>query len=83
MSIKRKFKIGDKVRLRKSSEFYYKTGTHYGNPINTNGIISEVIKGDIPHPDDLVLVVAGLNIVVQWNGGEKNWYNTKDLKLKK
>jgi hypothetical protein len=62
-----KFKVGDKVRIVKSSDWY--GGENYTwNPIDTNGEIIEIKNHD-------------LGIYVAWSNGETNSYNECDLIL--
>jgi hypothetical protein len=61
-----KFKVGDKVRIVKSSDWYGVENTW--NPIDTNGEIIEIKNHD-------------LGIYVAWSNGETNSYNECDLIL--
>jgi hypothetical protein len=63
---KSKFKVGDKVRIVKSSDWYGVENTW--NPIDTNGEIIEIKNYD-------------LGIYVAWSNGETNSYNERDLVL--
>jgi hypothetical protein len=61
-----KFKVGDKVRIVKSSDWYGVEGDW--NPIDTDGIIKEIKDED-------------LGIIVRWANDEINSYNERDLVL--
>jgi hypothetical protein len=61
-----KFKVGDKVRIVKSSDWYGVEGDW--NPIDTDGIIKEIKDED-------------LGIIVRWANDEINSYNERDLIL--
>jgi hypothetical protein len=63
---KSKFKVGDKVRIVKSSDWYGVEGDW--NPIDTDGIIKEIKDED-------------LGIIVKWSNDEINSYNERDLLL--
>lgn len=65
----KQFKVGDKVKIRKSSE-YYSYGTS-SNPADVEGTVNSVSAG------------AGHPIRVQWPGSQSNVYRLKDLKLSK
>ncbi len=64
-----KFKIGDKVLIRKDSEYY---GCNEANPKEIKGIIDDIL-------DDQEEI--GLPIRVKWTNGKSNSYGSKDLKL--
>ena len=67
LGVKQQFKVGDRVRIKESSE-YYKYGDDY-NPRDTDGIITELM-------DDR------FNTRVKWNTGEFNSYRGDlDLEL--
>ncbi|PCI28498.1 hypothetical protein COB55_03810 [Candidatus Wolfebacteria bacterium] len=61
-----KFKVGQKVRIRKDCVLYKGTS---GNPKNTNGIIITINKDDI----------FGLPIRVMWENNVENIYSEEDL----
>lgn len=63
---KSEFKVGDTVRIVKSSDWYGVENTW--NPIDTNGEIIEIKNHD-------------LGIYVAWSNGETNSYNGRDLVL--
>jgi len=67
------FKVGDKVMIDVSSE-YYSDELDSSNPKDVEGIITE-IEGEG--------YVGGLNIIVKWDNGKINGYNVVDLKLAK
>jgi len=67
------FKVGDKVMIDSSSE-YYSDELDSSNPKDVEGIITE-IEGEG--------YVGGLNIIVNWDNGKINGYNAVDLKLAK
>jgi hypothetical protein len=67
------FKVGDKVMIDSSSE-YYSDELDSSNPKDVEGIITE-IEGEG--------YVGGLNIIVKWDNGKINGYNVVDLKLAK
>lgn len=60
-----RFKVGDKVLISDDSQ-YYEAGD--ANPSNVEGIITHISDED-------------LGIIVKWNNGESNSYNTRDLLL--
>lgn len=60
------FKIGDIVRIKESSQYYIQGDIC--NPIYMNGTIT-----DFDDDDD--------TIVVLWDNGEDNYYETQDLEL--
>jgi hypothetical protein len=62
---KSEFKVGDKVKISPSSEFY---GTGAANPADTNGTITKI-------EDEY------LGIFVDWDGDTSNSYNAEDLVL--
>lgn len=62
------FKVGDRVKIRKDSEYY---GDSDKNPKDIEGTIIEIVpKGN-------------LNIRVEWDNNSKNSYASKDLELVK
>lgn len=61
------FKIGDIVRIAKSSDYYDEGDC---NPINIDGVITKFNNED-------------LGIIVKWSNGESNSYNKRDLVLAK
>ncbi|QYW06595.1 hypothetical protein uav_064 [Pseudomonas phage UAVern] len=66
----KQLKIGDKVKIKRSSEYFGKSATH--NPAN---VVGEVIALSTSGHD--------LNIRVEWPGEHRNSYNREDLKLAK
>jgi hypothetical protein len=66
IKVKSKFKVGDKVMISDDSIWYGVEDTW--NPINTDGIISDIKNCD-------------LGIYVAWSNGETNSYNERDLVL--
>ena len=66
------FKVGDKVMIDESSEYYGDDCS--ANPKDTIGIISEILFDDVE---------SGLGIIVDWSTGQVNSYNECDLKLAK
>ena len=62
---KPKFKVGDRVRIDKNSDWYDQGNS---NPINIDGVITDFIDED-------------LGIMVNWSNGETNSYNERDLIL--
>ena len=64
------FKVGDRVKIATTSEFYQDGGSR-GNPINTKGTICEIDNR------------WDLCIKVNWDNGSQNSYNSEDLKLAK
>jgi hypothetical protein len=67
------FKVGDKVMIDSSSE-YYSDELDSSNPKDVEGTITE-IEGEG--------YVGGLGIIVKWDNGKINGYNKVDLKLAK
>ena len=67
------FKVGDKVMIDSSSE-YYSDEFGSSNPTDVEGTITE-IEGEN--------WAGGLGIIVKWDNGEINSYNERDLKLAK
>jgi hypothetical protein len=63
--------IDREVRISKDSKYYEENTST--NPRNMNGRIINIFK-DID-------IILGLPIRVQWNNGEYNAYNPKDLEL--
>jgi len=63
----KQFKVGDKVQIKKSSQ-YYGDGDS-SNPININGRVT-CNSGSSDH-----------NISVDWDNGSSNVYNEHDLKV--
>ena len=67
LCIKQQFKVGDRVRIKESSE-YYGYNTKF-NPRDTDGVITG-------------LKVAKYNTRVKWSNNELNWYKgDSDLEL--
>lgn len=65
----KQFKVGDKVKIHKSSEYYkWNTST---NPKDVEGTITSTTAG------------VGHSIRVQWTGSAQNVYRPADLKLVK
>lgn len=64
-----KFKVGDRVRISKSSRYYTNKAS---NPVNFTGTIKSV-RSDSLFPY--------LNVKVDWDNGERNSYNESDLYL--
>jgi hypothetical protein len=67
------FKVGDKVMIDSSSE-YYSDELDLSNPKDVEGTITEIEGEDWS---------GGLGIIVKWNNGKINGYNKVDLKLAK
>ncbi len=66
----KKFKVKDRVRIRKSSGYYYEK--NFLNPINMDGTVV-VVRRDRKQR-------YFLPIIVLWDNGGRNGYNHKDLK---
>jgi len=66
------FKVGDKVMIDSSSEYYSDNDT--SNPRDVEGTITEIEGEDW---------LGGLGIIVKWDNGKINGYNKVDLKLAK
>lgn len=63
-------RVGDKVKIRKSSVFYKRTGISMldrTNPIETWGVV------------DKIRVVSMLIVRVDWYNGSYNFYRSEDL----
>jgi hypothetical protein len=67
------FKVGDKVMIDSSSE-YYSDELDLSNPKDVEGTITEIEGEDWS---------GGLGIIVKWDNGRTNGYNKVDLKLAK
>lgn len=67
------FKVGDRVRIQKSSRFY---GISTSNPRDVVGVIIEDRRGG-PQADFL------MDFSVEWDNGKSNSYNVEDLELVK
>jgi len=65
------FKVGDIVKIATTSEYY--EYDHESNPRDVEGKICEI-------NDKLI---GGLNIIVDWNNGFQNSYNSEDLVMAK
>jgi hypothetical protein len=63
-----KFKVGDKVRIRKDSAFYY-SEYYFNNPRDEDGVITGIAPRGC------------LDIMVEWKNGSENSYSEKDLEL--
>jgi len=63
----KQFKVGDKVQIKKSSQYYKEDSPH--NPQKMNGEVIEVNGG------------GDHNIRVKWDNGNTNIYNVSDLKI--
>lgn len=61
------FKIGDKVRIKKTSRFYKKSSAE--NPIDLTGVVNTVFKG------------SNMQLGVEWSNGYKNRYGLTDLEI--
>lgn len=67
MANQRKFKVGDRVKIKPASEYFVDCDSY--NPKNTEGVIEGVV-GSLSNI-----------ILVQWSNGRQNSYNPGDLEL--
>ena len=68
-----KFKVGDRVRIAESSEYYGKSKSNKNskNPKDTDGKVTELTNPDC----------EDYEVMVEWDNGETNIYRDSDLEL--